>query len=813
MAEPAARRSSWPARLGGLPLLVLTPLLAAVLAWPVLVLVLLVDLLWWPLARARRQRMVARPRDLGGASIVVVSWNGRHFLEKLLPTLRAATLEHGGDHEVIVVDNGSKDGSCAWLAEHWPWVKVVALPENRFFVRGNMAGVQVASRDVVVFLNNDMQVRPGFLGPLLDGLRDPRVFGVTAQVFFTDPHKRREETGRTRGELRAGALKLAHELPSRDELELDFAPAFWAGGGSSAFDRRLFLELGGFDTLYDPFYLEDTGLSYQAWKRGFLVLFTGRSQVLHEHRGTSRKVFGDDHVDGMIRRNQHLFTWRNITDPGLLAANLLLLPLHCVARAARPGRSLQSGLWFELRALLRALPRLPEALRKRCADRRWLVRTDREVAGAANPVVGCRRLTGAPLGRLPAPRHAASVDGLRLLVLAARLPRRHFDGSWVVFERLRLLAQRHRVTLFAFLDEPADERHAEPLRQAGIEVITAVRERNPLPGNWHGLQPHRLWRDYAAPAMQRAVVRALEGTDYDVVQVEYIEMAHLLARVPGAIPAGVPVVYTCHESLALAARRELRQARGLRARLPAARAFAAALRHERRLLRRMDRVVALSTADAGWLREWQPDLPVDVVPSGIDPAPWRRDGVAEAPATILFVGYFGHEPNVDAALWLLGEILPRVRAALPAVTVELVGRAVPPVLEQAVAGSGGAARLCGFVPDLAATLAAATVVAMPLRAGGGLRGKVLEAWAAARPVVATTVALEGIDGEPGRHALVADDAGAFADALLRCLGDAALRRRLGEAGARLVGDRHSAAAMAAGHERVLRDALTKSRLR
>ena len=216
-------------------LLVLLSIIAtALIAWPVLLLVLLVDLVWWPVAQLRRRQASPPPRDVSGASIVTVSWNGKHFLETLLPSLRRVIDEDGGDHEVIVVDNGSEDGTVEWLAEVHPWVRVVALPENRFFVRGNKAGVEAATRDVLVFLNNDMEVRPGFLTPLLEGLRDPHVFGVTAEVFFRDEHKRREETGRTRGEIRHGWLKLAHVEPSHDERELSYVPAFWAGGGSAA---------------------------------------------------------------------------------------------------------------------------------------------------------------------------------------------------------------------------------------------------------------------------------------------------------------------------------------------------------------------------------------------------------------------------------------------------------------------------------------------------------------------------------------------------------------------------------------------------
>ena len=768
------------------PLLLLAVLGTALVAWPVLALVWLVDLLWWPFVAGRRKVLPYAPRDVRSASIVTVSWNGKHFLQVLLPSLRAVIQEHGGDHEVIVVDNGSTDGSVEWLRQEHPWVKIVALPENRYFVRGNLAGVQAASRDVLVFLNNDMEVKPGFLGPLLEGLRDPKVFGVAAEVFFRDPFRRREETGRTRGAIERGWLKLAHIEPSRDERALALVPTFWAGGGSAAFDRRIYLAIGGFDTLYDPFYMEDTGLSYQGWRRGFRLMFTSRAAVLHEHRGTSRKVFGDDYIDNVIRRNQHLFLWRNITDPRLTAAVIGGLPLSILLRAQRPRGHYLAGLWFEIKAFLRALPRLPEALRKRCADRPAYRLSDREVIAAANGIAAHRAICGTDLGELPVPQPG---QGRKILVLSSRLPRRGHDGSWVLFERLLAMAKRHRVTLFAFLDHPEEAIGSAPLSEAGIELVLEPRRRNMRPGNLHHDVPERLWRDYSAPSMRAAVRRMLEGTDHDLVQVEYIEMAHLVA----AEPTVAPRLYVCHESMALASERSQRGLGG------AARALQAD-RYERRLLGQFAHAVALSDADAAAIRGQAPKLPVDVVASGIDvDSLTPTTAMTSDVATIVFLGHYKHTPNVDAAIWLAQEILPRVRAEIPTAKVRLVGSSAPAVVE---ALASEHVEVAGFVPNLAEALAQATVVAMPLRLGGGMRGKLLEAWAAGRPVVGTRVAFEGYRVTDGEHVLVADDAAAFAAALVRCLRDQGLRERLGSSGRALCRDQHSVAAAAASFDRI-----------
>jgi GT2 family glycosyltransferase len=150
---------------------------------------------------------------------------------------------------------------------------------------------------------------------------------------------------------------------------------FWAGGGACAIDRRKFEQLGGFDSLYQPFYVEDTDLSYQAWKRGWKSLMAPASRVVHRHRGTSGPRFGDLFVNNTTRRNHYLFVWKNVTDFSMLREHLTSLPyIH--------GRAIsQYGALFEFRAYLRAFVRLPLAIYRRlCTVRSSIVR-DRDILG------------------------------------------------------------------------------------------------------------------------------------------------------------------------------------------------------------------------------------------------------------------------------------------------------------------------------------------------------------------------------------------------------------------------------------------------
>lgn len=334
---------------------------------------LLVALCLWvcvPLCfRKHRGTQTQRRPDTGRATIIIVTWNGKHLLEECLPSVIEAAQPK---HEILVVDNGSTDGSVEFIRESFPQIRILPLDRNYGYSEGNNRGVAEAHTDIVVLLNNDMIVDRAFLKPLLDGFVDASVFAVTSQIFFADAQRRREETGKTRARFENGFFYLWHDDIRPDDEMRGTLPVFWAGGGSCAIDRKKYLELGGFDALYQPFYVEDTDLSYQAWKRGWQSLLAPSSRVLHKHRSSTAK-FGNDFIENTIRKNQFLFVWKTVTDLSMLWEHTLNLPkIH--ARAIfheSPG--------FEIRAFFRALRQLPQALRSRIGNASHYVLTDREV--------------------------------------------------------------------------------------------------------------------------------------------------------------------------------------------------------------------------------------------------------------------------------------------------------------------------------------------------------------------------------------------------------------------------------------------------
>src|ERR1035441_1234023 len=170
------------------------------------------------------------------ATVVIPNWNGKDLLAKYIPSVRTA-LAGNPANQILVVDNGSADGSADFLRDTFPEVTVLALPQNLGFGGGSNAGFRAAKNDVVVLLNSDMRVAPDFLAPLLEGFRDPEVFAVSCQIFFTDPARLREETGLTQGWWQDGGLRVRHRIDAGID---DLFPCFYGGGGSCAFDRAKF---------------------------------------------------------------------------------------------------------------------------------------------------------------------------------------------------------------------------------------------------------------------------------------------------------------------------------------------------------------------------------------------------------------------------------------------------------------------------------------------------------------------------------------------------------------------------------------------
>jgi glycosyltransferase involved in cell wall biosynthesis len=198
-------------------------------------------------------------------------------------------------------------------------------------------------------------------------------------------------------------------------------------------------------------------------------------------------------------------------------------------------------------------------------------------------------------------------------------------------------------------------------------------------------------------------------------------------------------------------------------------------RLERRIVETSARVIVCSDIEQARLGAPK----VEVGPNGYG-RPAHPVGKVDvgSPPTLVFPGKMTYEPNIDAARFLLDEILPQLRPLVPGVRVILAGRTTPELLARAEAD----VEVTGYVDDIDEVLARADAMVVPIRAGGGTRGKILEAWAHRLPVVSTSFGAEGLGACSDVDLLLADSPDGLAEACRRVLTDTALRARLAEAG-------------------------------
>jgi GT2 family glycosyltransferase/glycosyltransferase involved in cell wall biosynthesis len=208
------------------------------------------------------------------------------------------------------------------------------------------------------------------------------------------------------------------------------------------------------------------------------------------------------------------------------------------------------------------------------------------------------------------------------------------------------------------------------------------------------------------------------------------------------------------------------------------------------LIRKADATLVVSPVEKELLAGLAPDARVDVLTNIHE---YCGDGKPFAERHgIVFIGGFQHPPNTDAVLWYAKEILPLVRKRLPGVVTTIVGSKVPETIRALAADD---LAVVGWVPDVAPYFEGCRVSIAPLRYGAGVKGKVNLAMSHGLPVVATAPSVEGMFLAPGEDVLVADDAAAFADAIVRLYDDEALWRKLA-AGGRANIERHFSRAVA-----------------
>jgi GT2 family glycosyltransferase/glycosyltransferase involved in cell wall biosynthesis len=535
---------------------------------------------------------VPRP---AGISLVIPSRTGKDLLAAQLPAIVAQRPD-----EIIVVDNGSTDGTAEWLSANYPEIRVELSPAPLSFARAANRGIAMARYSHVCLLNNDMLIEPGFFRALRETFdRVPGLFCATAEIRFP-AGIRREETGKT------VFAPVPGEFPVRCDETLpgeDLSYVLYGSGGCSLYDAEKLAMLGNVDEIYEPAYVEDLDLGWRAWQRGWPSVYVAGAVVEHRHRATTSRYFTEAQLDEILYRNYLRFLARAVSDPKLF------------------------------RRLWRDSPRYPD--------------------GAA-----AIALAGGPAGR---PEYAEELflglcsgavsvfsgrpaSGRRRVLIASPyvpFPLSH-GGAVRMYNLMRRTAVETDLILVAFT-----EQHAPPpaeLLEICAEIVLVGR-----PGS-HEL-PSRgrpeIVEEFDSAAFRAALHQMVRKWQPAIAQLEFTQMAQYAVDCAPARTVLVEhdVTFDLYEQL-----ERLESSWDLRRELPLWRRF------EQDAWRQVDRVVVMSEKDRAFV-----GAKAIVLPNGVDIERFRPSSGQPEPRRLLFIGSFAHLPNRLAVEFFLAKVWPLLR--------------------------------------------------------------------------------------------------------------------------------------------------------
>lgn len=383
---------------------------------------------------------------------------------------------------------------------------------------------------------------------------------------------------------------------------------------------------------------------------------------------------------------------------------------------------------------------------------------------------------------------------MRLLFLTETIPYPLDSGGRIKsYHTLRILSRRHEVHCHAFIREPAQRTHAGQLASHCRTVTLHLRPRSRFRDlrafvESHAARlPFTVWRhfDHATLETLRTAARQL---NFDAVYCDHLSMLEYGRRL------GLPIVFDAHNVEFEIVKRHAETLGLSPLRAVAAIEWRRLQRYERLLYKGCQLIYAVSDVDAHAIqRLCGGDVPTVVVPIALDARALTPVASLTDDPELLFVGGCHWPPNADAVAFFVDRILPIVQASLPAVRLTIVGRTTPEVTRRF--GGRQGVTLAGHVPSVEPYFANARVMVVPIRAGSGMRVKILDALARGVPVVTTTIGFEGIDAEPGVHLLVGDAPETFAAAVVRLLTDRSLACALSRAGRNLAVSKYDESAV------------------
>lgn len=282
----------------------------------------------------KKMKVVKEKTKIDGISFIIPTWNKKDMVLDCVKNLDIVASSEYIDipKEIIVIDNGSVDKTFEELSKLKTTTPLIPIRSNinLGFARGINLGASKVKYNYIYLMNNDMIPKPKLITEIVNFAqkllkKNEPFFGLSSQIFFYDPTKRREESGKNYYRPDFGYLYVAHCV-NHHNLQTPSITGY-PGGGSSLINKDLFLKLGGYDKdLYLPLYDEDLDLGFIAWKFGFPSYFVPSSQIIHHHRSSSKKLKFDPNY--YMFKNWLTFILKNYDSLSLILSHIFFYPFR-----------------------------------------------------------------------------------------------------------------------------------------------------------------------------------------------------------------------------------------------------------------------------------------------------------------------------------------------------------------------------------------------------------------------------------------------------------------------------------------------------
>lgn len=238
-----------------------------------------------------------------GISVVIPNYNGVRLFEHTLPTV-VETLRHAGKpYEIIVVDDCSTDASVEYLRQHYPEVRILQNSVNSGFSVTANKGIRAAAYDKVLLLNSDVKLTPGYFDNQYKYFDKPDTFGVMGRIVGWDDDKIQD--GAKYPYYHGSKIKTSGNYLLKDEaLMQDGLYSMYLSGANAFIDKEKFLQIGGFNELFSPFYVEDYELSLRAWRLGYKCYYDYNSVCRHQVSTSIKSKSKKKYVSTIYDRNK-----------------------------------------------------------------------------------------------------------------------------------------------------------------------------------------------------------------------------------------------------------------------------------------------------------------------------------------------------------------------------------------------------------------------------------------------------------------------------------------------------------------------------